>query len=210
MVPEKDRRYRLNQLWRNTSRKYGRKRGVRHIGVENGVGAERLEGVPSPPPARLREPSSLRMDCCAPPTPWRRGDDRSGSRAPTGQWHRCTDVAEPVLRDPGRRARPRLVGRPLPEVAPPYPRAARTGRATTWPALRRAPAGCDPPPLVQVTEQVVGGDLDVVEEHLVEVEVVPARDRAERSAVSPGRLGRDQQLVDAAVLGRVGFGTHDA
>ena len=70
-------------------------------------------------------------------------------------------------------------------------------------------AGDDLPALVQRTDEVLGRHLDVVEEHLVEVDVVRGDDRAERPPGEAGHVGGHQHAADALVLGGVGVGAHE-
>src|SRR5262245_1734093 len=76
------------------------------------------------------------------------------------------------------------------------------------PLVAERPGG-DPPPLVQLADEVLGRHLDVVEEHLVEVEVVGPDDRPERPPGQPRAVGRDHQATDALVLGRLGIGADE-
>ena len=174
------------------------------VGVE-AVGAQRLEHVQR---GRLHRLGAEQLE------------DRLLGRldAPAGLGQRAVaqqpqrvgvddEVAEPVEHQrvvgqpPARRARRRrasievveALGEPQPQHRP----------------LVAERAGGDPPPLVELADQVLGRHLDVVEEHLVEVEVVGRHDRAERPAGQAGAVGRDHQGADALVLGRVGVGADE-
>jgi hypothetical protein len=62
---------------------------------------------------------------------------------------------------------------------------------------------------VELADQVLGRHLDVVEEHLVEVEVVGAHDRTEGAPGQARAVGGDHQAAQTVVLGSVGVGAHE-
>ena len=68
-------------------------------------------------------------------------------------------------------------------------------------ALARQHAHADAPAAVQRAEQVVGGQLDVGEEDLVELGL--AGHLLERADLDAGQVHRAQEERDALVLGRV-------
>ena len=71
------------------------------------------------------------------------------------------------------------------------------GRSDVAPLVREH-GHPDAPTSVQRTEEVVGGELDVGEEDLVELRV--ARHLAQRADLDPGQVHREQEEADAVVL----------
>ena len=69
-------------------------------------------------------------------------------------------------------------------------------------------AACDPPTLVERSDQVLGRHPHVVEEDLVEVQVVLIACRREWAPDHTGKVGGDHQRTDALVFGGVWIGAH--